>query len=126
MASLIQSIKKGLGEYQKIIMRGRKKITNHPPGAWNDDNITNSDIRQMKINLHSTYLPSDQLDTLCRLKLGKTQFGMSSVYAGTADDPWCKKCINRAQHEVENTILLLHLPINKSTNSINYYLLFSR
>jgi len=24
---------------------------------------------------------------------------------GTTDDPWCKKCLNRGQHEVENTIL---------------------
>ena len=90
-------------------MRGRKKITLHPPGPWrkklSDDSITNSDIRQMKINLHSTYLPSDQLDKLCRIKLGKTQFGMASVHAGTTDDPWCKKCLNRVQHEVENTLL---------------------
>ena len=109
MSALMQSVKKGSGEYRRIIMRGRKQITLHPPGPWrkklSDDSITNSDIRQMKINLHSTYLPSDQLDKLCRLKLGKTQFGMSSVHAGTANDPWCKKCINRAQYEVEKTIL---------------------
>ena len=59
----------------------------------------------MKINLHSTYLPSNQLDKLSRIKLGKTQFGMSAVHAGTSEDPWCKKCINRGQYEVENTIL---------------------
>ena len=59
----------------------------------------------MKINLHSTYLPSNQLDKLSRIKLGKTQFGMSAVHAGTSEDPWCKKCINRGQFEVENTIL---------------------
>ena len=59
----------------------------------------------MKINLHSTYLPSNQLDKLTQLKLGKTQFGMSAVHAGTSEDPWCKKCINRGQNEVENTIL---------------------
>ena len=90
-------------------MRGRKQITLHPPGPWrkklSDDSITNSDIRQMKINLHSTYLPSDQLDKLCRIKFGKSQFGMSSVHAGTSEDPWCLKCLNRVNQEVENSIL---------------------
>ena len=62
-------------------------------------------FRQMKINLHSTYLPSNQLDKLSRIKLCKTQFGMSAVHAGTSEDPWCKKCINRGNFEVENTIL---------------------
>ena len=59
----------------------------------------------MKINLHSTYLPSNQLDKLTRLKLGRTQLGMSAVHAGTSEDPWCKKCANRGQNEVENSIL---------------------
>ena len=30
---------------------------------------------------------------------------MSSVHAGTSDDPWCRKCINRVHQEVENSIL---------------------
>ena len=31
--------------------------------------------------------------------------GMAAVHAGTADDPWCKKCINRGQNEVETSLL---------------------
>ena len=78
-------------------MRDKGKITQH--------SITNSDVKQMKINLHSTYLPSNQLDKLTRLKLGRTQLGMAAVHAGTSEDPWCKKCSNIGQNEVENIIL---------------------
>ena len=105
----MEAIKSGSGQYRKFIMRNRPKISHKPPGPWikklEDMSITNLDVKQMKINLHSTYLPSNQLDKLTRLKLRKTQFGMSAVHAGTSEDPWCKKCINRGQNEVENTIL---------------------
>ena len=91
----MESIRSGSGQYRKIIMRDRKKIIQHPPGPWrkklNDISITNIDVKQIKINLHSTYLPSNQLDKLTRLKLGKTQLGMAAVHEGTSEDPWCKK-----------------------------------
>ena len=78
--------------------------TLQPPGPWrkklNDNSITNREVKQMEKNLHS-----NQLDKLTRLKLGRTQIGMSAVHAGTSEDPWCKKCANRGQNEVENSIL---------------------
>ena len=32
------------------------------------------------------------------------QIGMTAVHLGTADDPWCKKCKNRGQDEIETSL----------------------
>ena len=49
IATLMESITSGSGQYRKIIMRERTKITHHPPGPWrkklNDLSITNHDLQ---------------------------------------------------------------------------------
>ena len=103
----MESVKCGSGQYFKIIMRNRTKMTQHTPGPWRkkleDLSITNMDIKQMKVNLHS--IPSNELYKHTQLKLGRTQIGMTAKHAGTAEDPWCKKCKNRGHNEIETSLL---------------------
>ena len=52
MASLMASVKSGSGQYRKIIIRNRPKMTPHPPGPWRtkleDLSITNRTLNKLR------------------------------------------------------------------------------
>ena len=81
----MESVKSGSGQYRKIIIRNRPKMTQHPPGPWRkklaDLSISNMDVNQMKVNLQSIYIASNELDKLTQLKLSTTKIGMTALHA---------------------------------------------
>ena len=75
---LMEKNVKGSGVYRKELARGRKMKNFLNPESWqaklSDPNITENDIKQSLISLHSPLLPRDIVDYKTRLVLHKTQF----------------------------------------------------
>ena len=106
--SLMQNTAHGSGHYRKIIARSHKYVDIHNPSNWKtkicDNQVTRTQLKQAKINLHSKYLGSDIADTLTRLKLSKTLFGTQLQKCGLADHPYCKTCIKELGVEIPENI----------------------
>ena len=107
--SLMQNTAHGSGHYRKIIARAHKYVDIHNPSNWKtkicDNQVTRTQLKQAKINLHSKYLGSDIADTLTRLKLSKTLFGTQLQKCGLADHPYCKTCIKELGVEIPENII---------------------
>ena len=106
--SLMKHIKQGSGRYRKIIARSHKFPDIHNPSKWRsklgDNQITNEQIKQARINLQSKYLGSDVADILTRLKLGKTLFGTQLHKCGITDTPYCNTCLRELCDELPENI----------------------
>ena len=100
--------KQGSGNYRKIISRSHTLTDIHTPSRWKsklrDDQITRSQVKQAKINLHTIYLGSDTADILTRLKLGKTLFGTQLEKCGILDNPYCATCLRELNEEYPENI----------------------
>ena len=98
----------GSGTYRKIISKAHKISDVHNPSKWRaklgDSQISRSQLKQARINLHSKYLGSDTADILTRLKLGKTLFGTQLYRCGITDTPYCNTCLRELNEEISENI----------------------
>ena len=95
--SLMLNVTQGSGSYRKIISRAHKFPDVHNPLKWrlklHFSNVTRSQIKQARTNLHSKYLSSDAADILARFKFGKTLFGTQLFKCGFCEHPYCNTCM---------------------------------
>ena len=79
------------------------------PESWqaklSDQNITENDIKQSLISLHSPLLPRDIVDYKTRLVLHKTQFRLMINKHKEEVEPWCQNCIREEGVRVNETAL---------------------
>ena len=98
----------GSGTYRKIISEAHKISDVHYPSKWRaklgESQISRSQLKQARINLHSKYLGSDTADILTRLKLGKTLFGTQLYRCGISDTPYCNTCLRELNEEISENI----------------------
>ena len=89
---LMEKNVKGSGVYRKELARGRKTKKFLNPESWqaqlSDPDITESDIKQSLISLHSPLLPKDIVDYKTRLALHKTQFRLMINKHKEEVEPW--------------------------------------
>ena len=106
--SLMINTTQGSGTYRKIISKAHKISDVHNPSKWRaklgDSQISRSQLKQARINLHSKYLGSDTADILTRLKLGKTLFGTQLYRCGISDTPYCNTCLRELNEEISENI----------------------
>ena len=98
----------GSGTYRKIISKSHKISDVHNPSKWKaklgDYQVSTSQLKQARINLHSKYLGSDAADILTRFKLGKTLFGTQLFRCGISDTPFCNTCLRELDEEIPENI----------------------
>ena len=108
--SLMINTTQGSGTYRKIISKAHKISDVHNPSKWRaklgDSQISRSQLKQARINLHSKYLGSDTADILTRLKLGKTLFGTQLYRCGIFDTPYCNTCLRELNEEISRMQLM--------------------
>ena len=129
ITSFLQSIKKGSGKYRAILHKKLNPKDLHSPSNWksklNDPTITSEHIKQARKNLTSRYLGSDSVDTLSRLKLGKTYFGTQLIHIDPTNTIHCKTCLRETESEIEEdlTHATFHCPHvhNIITNISDHY-----
>ena len=106
---LMEKNVKGSGVYRKELARGRKMKNFLNPESWqaklSDQNITENDIKQSLISLHSPLLPRDIVDYKTRLVLHKTQFRLMINKHKEEVEPWCQNCIREEGVRVNETAL---------------------
>ena len=103
-AGLLNSIKKGSGQYRKIIERDIITSNIHNPSKWkkklHDNKITSDQVKKAMIHLHSRYIDSTSADHLTRLKLGKTLFNNQLFNIGLIDKNSCNTCTREFNEDI--------------------------
>ena len=93
---LMIKVKKGSGEYRKIIASRRSNRDIHNPTNWrvklDDDSITSFQVKTAMKLMHSKYLSPKVRDRLGDLFHNKTKFGAGLEAATLAQEDWCKTC----------------------------------
>ena len=89
-------VKKGSGEYRKIVAKSVKSKDIHNPDKWKqklqDNSITSSQVKGALRSTHSKYLTPGAREILSRFYHGKTLFGNQLLSAGMVDDGLCRSC----------------------------------
>ena len=101
---LMIKVKKGSGQYRKIIASRRDQREIHNPHNWriklNDETITSFQLKAAMKLMHSKYLVPRIRDRLCDLFHNRTTFGAGLLKAGKTQEEWCKTCYRENNGEI--------------------------
>ena len=96
IGALMAKVKKGSGEYRKIIASRRMDRDIHNPTNWReklcDDSITSYKVKSAMKAMHSKYLSPKVRDRLGNLFHNKMKFSGGLKAAEITDEDWCKTC----------------------------------
>ena len=96
IGALMAKVKKGSGEYRKIIASRRMDRDIHNPTNWReklcDDSITSYQVKTAMKVMHSKYLSPNVRNRLGDLCHNKTKFGAGLEAANLTQEDWCKTC----------------------------------
>ena len=106
---LMTKVKKGSGEYRKIIATSVKRKDIHSPGSWRqklqDNSITSLQVKGALRSTHSKYLTPGAREILSRFYHGKTLFGNQLLRAGIVEDGICRSCKKENKKSVPESLL---------------------